>query len=53
MLASSEMCDTFDRAAYYHILGLEVGGFIPDPALGWLGDKGCRFDSQLKVKLSL
>jgi hypothetical protein len=29
-----EMCDGSDQAAHYHIL--EVGGFISDPALGYL-----------------
>jgi hypothetical protein len=30
------VCDSPNHAAQYHILGLEVEGFISDPALGWL-----------------
>jgi hypothetical protein len=32
----SEVCDGHDRAAHYHILGLEIRGFISVLALGWL-----------------
>jgi hypothetical protein len=30
-----EACDSPDQAAQHHILGLQVGGFISVPALGW------------------
>jgi hypothetical protein len=31
-----ERYDSAGQAAYYHFLGLQFGGFISDPALGWL-----------------
>jgi hypothetical protein len=30
-----ELCDSCDQAARYHILFMQVWGFISDPALRW------------------
>jgi hypothetical protein len=35
----SEVYDSPGQAAHYHILGLCVGGFVPDLAIGWLQSK--------------
>jgi hypothetical protein len=54
LLPPSEVCESSDQAAPYHIHVLYVGGcFISVPALGWLQNKGLTFLFSASVNLQL
>jgi hypothetical protein len=50
---SSEVFDSRDKAAHYHILGLCLWSFVCGPHFGWLQSKEVKFSTNTSIYRNL